>query len=107
MVAATLLSLGEVQLRLWKLRDAQISILRAAAILNAIYELDPIFLGVSLNHQGRAVFKRRKITGFVFFVFLLYAALSAQNGGRVMTALSPIRRVGSPILFPAINLVVT
>ena len=90
-VAATLLSLGEVQLRLWKLRDAQISIVRAATILKTTYELDPYFLGVSLNRQGREVFR-----GGRSLVSFSSSSSStppfAQNGGRSMTALSSIRK---------------
>jgi tetratricopeptide (TPR) repeat protein len=77
-VAEALLSLGEVQLRVWKLRDTQISIGRAAAIFKTAYKLDPKFLGVKLNPWGRAVFKRRKIAGFVFFVFLAYATVRTE-----------------------------
>ena len=52
--------------------------MRATTIFKMTYEFDPKFLGMSLNLQARDVFKRRKTAGFVFFVFLIYAAFRTE-----------------------------
>lgn len=77
-VAGALINLGEIHLELWKLRDAHASIVRAVPILKTAHELDRRELAVSAGSRARAVFKRRKIAGFIFFVLFIYAVARAE-----------------------------